>query len=147
MARIEFPFLDKRTRACGERRHSNPRLAAKNRCWHWMSSSVLGWAVAKGGARGESQRVSLFFRWVTQLTSRAQPPHSAERLRLSVALFFYLRLCLIWRHSLQLIQGPNGKAKPYRTVRRQSRGDGLIDATFSLVFDSGPAPHCLVSDC
>jgi hypothetical protein len=46
----------------------------------------------------------------------------------------------MWRHSLQLIHGPDGKAKPYRTVRRQSRSGGLTDDTPSIVFDFGPAP-------
>jgi hypothetical protein len=44
------------------------------------------------------------------LTRRAAlPPHSAERVRLSIECL------MIWRRSLQLVLKLSGKAEPYRT--------------------------------
>ena len=83
-----------------------------------MSSSIFKLSVNQvARARAGFPSEALFcFRCVTQSTSAAQPPHGAEWLRLSVALFFYVRLRLVWRHSLQLIQGPDGKALPGKAL-------------------------------
>ena len=66
-----------------------------------------------------------------QGTGAALPPHSAERLRLSGqrSNFFHEAM----PHELEaqppgILLGIDGKAEPYRTVRRQSRRRGLNEA-------------------
>jgi len=68
----------------------------------------------------------------------ALPPHSAERLCLSGTVKSFSRLRLgRWRHSLQSKIQLAGKAKPFRTVRRQSRSVLVNPSLFPVDSSAG----------